>query len=190
MPRSGWSNVSAGYLEGRATLYLPAPWNNVFSNNKLVLLPLIEYNLSIHAHLLGLTNYCCLVMLAFHLPCPSKSSYVFLFVWPHPWMLCIVHGRICVDHIMIIMITIVQVSPSGSRCVQALSWLCSVQVTIYLTSPSGTRSTLLSRRSYDRSADGFNSWSFMTTHCWGESPNGIWRLEIRNGDSVGNYWWQ
>jgi len=61
----------------------------------------------------------------------------------------------------------------------------NLQVTVYLTSPSGTRSTLLTRRSYDRSADGFNSWSFMTTHCWGESPNGVWRLEVRNGDSVG-----
>jgi len=60
-----------------------------------------------------------------------------------------------------------------------------VQVTIYLRSPSGTRSTLLTRRSYDRSADGFNSWSFMTTHCWGESPSGVWTLEVRNGDSVG-----
>lgn len=58
------------------------------------------------------------------------------------------------------------------------------QVTVYLTSPSGTRSTLLTRRAYDRSADGFSSWSFMSTHCWGESPNGVWTLEVRNGDSV------
>jgi len=64
---------------------------------------------------------------------------------------------------------------------------CFVQVTIYLTSPSGTRSTLLTRRVYDRSTDGFNSWSFMSTHCWGESPNGVWTLEVRNGDSVSKY---
>jgi len=63
----------------------------------------------------------------------------------------------------------------------------SVQVIVYLTSPSGTRSTLLTRRSYDRSNDGFNSWSFMTTHCWGESPNGVWMLEVHNGDSVGKH---
>ena len=25
----------------------------------------------------------------------------------------------------------------------------------------------------------------MTTHCWGESPNGIWSLEVHNGASVG-----
>jgi len=64
---------------------------------------------------------------------------------------------------------------------------CFVQVTVYLTSPAGTRSTLLTQRAYDRSADGFNFWSFMTTHCWGESPNGVWTLEVRNGNNVGEY---
>jgi subtilisin-like proprotein convertase family protein len=59
------------------------------------------------------------------------------------------------------------------------------QISIYLTSPSGTRSTLLLQRSSDRSGDGFNAWPFMTTHNWGESPLGMWRLEVRNGASVG-----
>ncbi|CAF1249935.1 unnamed protein product [Adineta steineri] len=49
---------------------------------------------------------------------------------------------------------------------------------IFLTSPMGTNSTLLGRRVEDDSPDGFNSWPFMTVHNWGESPRGIWTLEI------------
>ena len=59
------------------------------------------------------------------------------------------------------------------------------QVALYLTSPAGTRSTMLSQRDSDRTGDGFNGWPFMTTHNWGESPTGVWRLEVRNGASVG-----
>lgn len=52
-------------------------------------------------------------------------------------------------------------------------------VTIYLTSPMGTRSILLSTRveDYD-SEDGFRHWPFMTTHTWGEDPQGEWTLEV------------
>lgn len=49
---------------------------------------------------------------------------------------------------------------------------------IYLTSPMGTNSTLLGRRIEDDSPDGFNNWPFMTVHNWGESPRGMWTLEI------------
>jgi len=51
---------------------------------------------------------------------------------------------------------------------------------IYLMSPHGTRSTLLHNRPSDFSNSGFTNWPFMTTHCWGESPNGKWTLEIHN----------
>ena len=51
---------------------------------------------------------------------------------------------------------------------------------IYLTSPAGTRSTLLDTRPYDYSLTGFNNWPFMTTHSWGENPRGKWLLEIHN----------
>lgn len=61
------------------------------------------------------------------------------------------------------------------------------QIQLFLTSPSGTRSTLLGRRSRDSSSDGFNAWPFMTTHCWGEDPKGTWSLQARNGDSVGEW---
>uniref|UniRef100_A0A2D4HPJ1 P/Homo B domain-containing protein n=1 Tax=Micrurus lemniscatus lemniscatus TaxID=129467 RepID=A0A2D4HPJ1_MICLE len=49
---------------------------------------------------------------------------------------------------------------------------------IYLTSPSGTRSQLLSNRLFDHSMEGFKNWEFMTTHCWGEKAAGDWILEI------------
>ncbi|CAI5786880.1 convertase subtilisin kexin type 5 isoform X2 [Podarcis lilfordi] len=49
---------------------------------------------------------------------------------------------------------------------------------IYLTSPSGTKSQLLANRLFDHSMEGFKSWEFMTTHCWGEKAAGDWILEI------------
>lgn len=51
---------------------------------------------------------------------------------------------------------------------------------IYLTSPMGTRSTLLDARPQDYSSSGYIDWPFMTTHSWGEDPNGRWVLEIHN----------
>ncbi|XP_053210357.1 furin-like protease 1 isoform X2 [Panonychus citri] len=51
---------------------------------------------------------------------------------------------------------------------------------IYLTSPAGTRSTLLEQRPMDNSHSGFQDWPFMTVHSWGENPNGIWKLEVHN----------
>lgn len=51
---------------------------------------------------------------------------------------------------------------------------------IALTSPNGTRSILLTRRERDQSPEGFQDWTLMTVHCWGESPIGTWKLEIYN----------
>uniref|UniRef100_A0A915BT12 Neuroendocrine convertase 2 n=1 Tax=Parascaris univalens TaxID=6257 RepID=A0A915BT12_PARUN len=52
--------------------------------------------------------------------------------------------------------------------------------TLYLVSPAGTRTMILSRRPKDDdSKDGFTNWPFMTTHTWGENPRGRWRLTAR-----------
>ncbi|GLH10076.1 Furin-like protease 1, isoforms 1/1-X/2 [Gryllus bimaculatus] len=51
---------------------------------------------------------------------------------------------------------------------------------IHLTSPAGTRTTLLARRPHDVSRAGFQNWPFMSVHTWGEKPFGIWILEIHN----------
>lgn len=58
---------------------------------------------------------------------------------------------------------------------------------IYLTSPMGTRSTLLAPRSHDFSSDGFNDWAFMTTHSWDEDPYGEWVLEIENTSDASDF---
>ncbi|XP_075979647.1 furin-like protease 1 isoform X2 [Anticarsia gemmatalis] len=51
---------------------------------------------------------------------------------------------------------------------------------IALTSPAGTKVTLLAPRPHDSSRAGFNSWPFMSVHMWGESPLGHWQLEVTN----------
>ncbi|XP_067934340.1 furin-like protease kpc-1 [Watersipora subatra] len=63
------------------------------------------------------------------------------------------------------------------------SWRGDLQ--IWLTSPSGTRSSLLTSRVNDNSRTGFNEWGFLTTHNWGETSQGEWILEIANGYRAG-----
>lgn len=42
------------------------------------------------------------------------------------------------------------------------------------------RSMILSKRvNDDDRRDGFTKWPFMTTHAWGEYPQGDWLLEVR-----------
>ncbi|RWS26049.1 Neuroendocrine convertase 1-like protein, partial [Leptotrombidium deliense] len=50
---------------------------------------------------------------------------------------------------------------------------------IYLQSPSGAVSMLLSQRPRDKSGIGFTNWTFTTVHFWGEKPRGHWKLIIR-----------
>ncbi|XP_061555258.1 proprotein convertase subtilisin/kexin type 5-like [Phycodurus eques] len=58
-------------------------------------------------------------------------------------------------------------------------------LSIALTSPSGTVSQLLDKRPHDNSTEGFHQWEFMTTHCWGERADGEWTLNIRDSPSQG-----
>lgn len=51
---------------------------------------------------------------------------------------------------------------------------------IHLTSPSGTRSTLLPKRPSDMNKGGFNQWAFLSVHFWEENPRGTWKLEIED----------
>lgn len=52
-------------------------------------------------------------------------------------------------------------------------------VTMYLTSPMGTTSMILSQRpNDDDDKNGFTRWPFMTTHTWAELSRGIWTLDI------------
>ncbi|XP_054715875.1 neuroendocrine convertase 1-like [Uloborus diversus] len=51
---------------------------------------------------------------------------------------------------------------------------------IYLFSPSGSVSMILSRRERDTSAIGFKNWTFLSVHFWGENPAGEWKLLVRD----------
>jgi len=56
------------------------------------------------------------------------------------------------------------------------------KLTILLTSPMGTRSTLLPLRPRDTKAK-LMAWKFLTVHCWGEDPKGKWTLTISHDGS-------
>jgi len=66
--------------------------------------------------------------------------------------------------------------------VQAVVTLNSTRrgaVQIFMRSPMGTRSMILSERpNDDDNQDGFTKWPFMTTHTWAEYPRGKWSLEL------------
>ena len=64
----------------------------------------------------------------------------------------------------------------------SLSYSVRGDVSIYLTSPSGTRTTLLPSRHKDTSPGGFNDWPFMSVWLWGEDPRGVWTVEVEIGD--------
>ncbi|XP_075037384.1 neuroendocrine convertase 1 [Mixophyes fleayi] len=49
---------------------------------------------------------------------------------------------------------------------------------ITLTSPSGTKTVLLTERERDTSTNGFRNWAFMSVHTWGEDPAGVWTVKI------------
>ena len=55
-------------------------------------------------------------------------------------------------------------------------------LTIYLTSPMGTQSTLLPTRPRDNKSK-LMAWKFLTVHCWGENPTGKWTLRISHQGS-------
>ncbi|KYN27190.1 Neuroendocrine convertase 2, partial [Trachymyrmex cornetzi] len=61
---------------------------------------------------------------------------------------------------------------------------------LFLTSPMGTRSMILSRRvNDDDHRDGFTKWPFMTTHTWGEYPQGTWLLEVSFNTQTPQHGW-
>jgi len=51
-------------------------------------------------------------------------------------------------------------------------------VMVSLVSAQGTTSKLATARQHDRSSDGFVDWTFSTVRCWGEKPEGTWKLIV------------
>ncbi|CAH8587632.1 unnamed protein product [Heterobilharzia americana] len=71
--------------------------------------------------------------------------------------------------------------------VQAKVTLSSAQrgeIELWLTSPAGTVSQLLSKRPKDIDVAGFHAWPFMSVHYWGELANGTWKLTVKSGNAV------
>uniref|UniRef100_A0A8C7EKL3 Proprotein convertase subtilisin/kexin type 4 n=1 Tax=Neovison vison TaxID=452646 RepID=A0A8C7EKL3_NEOVI len=62
----------------------------------------------------------------------------------------------------------------------SLSYSRRGDLEISLTSPMGTRSTLVAIRPLDVSGQGYNNWIFMSTHFWDEDPQGLWTLGLEN----------
>ncbi|XP_045614790.2 proprotein convertase subtilisin/kexin type 4 [Procambarus clarkii] len=53
-------------------------------------------------------------------------------------------------------------------------------LSIFIVSPTGTTSQVLTHRPADNSTMGFNPWGFMSVHFWGEHPSGTWTVAIKN----------
>lgn len=66
-----------------------------------------------------------------------------------------------------------------------ISWPERGRVTVSLTSPSGTTSNLLPRRSGDIYPNSYNNWPFLSVHFWGETPAGSWTVNITFDDVFG-----
>ncbi|KAI1230577.1 hypothetical protein IHE44_0010043 [Lamprotornis superbus] len=62
----------------------------------------------------------------------------------------------------------------------SLSYSRRGDLVVALSSPMGTTSTLVTVRPYDTSQDGYQDWTFMSTHFWDENPKGIWMLQLEN----------
>ncbi|CAL8074020.1 unnamed protein product [Calicophoron daubneyi] len=58
------------------------------------------------------------------------------------------------------------------------------EIELWLTSPMGTVSKLLSKRPKDVDVAGFHAWPFMSVHFWGELANGTWKLTVHSGNAV------
>jgi len=59
-------------------------------------------------------------------------------------------------------------------------------LSIDLQSASDTTTMLLSERPNDKSTTGFQNWTFMSVHNWGEQPHGQWKLSIRDKAGTSN----
>ncbi len=55
---------------------------------------------------------------------------------------------------------------------------------VYLQSPSGTLSTLLLERPFDKRPQSYKKWPLMSLHFWGENPTGEWLLSVANANIV------
>merc|ERR1712127_58121 len=73
------------------------------------------------------------------------------------------------------------------QCKISLTYVPRGNLMILLTSPSGSRSTLLFPRPRDTLGQSFDDWPFLSVHFWGESTAGTWTLEVVNMGADRNF---
>ena len=84
----------------------------------------------------------------------------------------------CYDRVSVLEHVVVQVTlsfnvsdgPPGGRG----------NITMTLTSPRNTSSTILHERERDTVSEGYDNWPFLSVHFWGEFPTGNWTLTVQN----------
>jgi len=69
------------------------------------------------------------------------------------------------------------------QCKISLNYSPRGNLMIVLTSPSGTKSTMLFPRPRDTLGSSFDEWPFLSVHFFGESTAGTWTLEVINAGS-------
>lgn len=67
--------------------------------------------------------------------------------------------------------------------VLTLSYSRRGDITVTAVSPSGTETTLMRSRDWDKSTSGFQEWPLMSVHTWGEDPKGVWRFRVHDSNS-------
>ncbi|CAG2065971.1 unnamed protein product, partial [Timema podura] len=55
---------------------------------------------------------------------------------------------------------------------------------LFLISPSGTTSQILTRRKNDSAKSGFLNWDFVSVHFWDENSIGSWELVLNNHSNI------
>ncbi|KAL1117733.1 hypothetical protein AAG570_004048 [Ranatra chinensis] len=66
------------------------------------------------------------------------------------------------------------------QCKISLRFFPRGNLRLVLSSPQGTRSTLLMERPRDVVSSNFDDWPFLSVHYWGENPVGRWTLQVVN----------
>ena len=58
--------------------------------------------------------------------------------------------------------------------------LCSQPVRTVVVKPPSSPRLPVCPRPFDVSGQGYNNWTFMSTHFWDEDPRGLWTLVLEN----------
>ena len=91
-------------------------------------------------------------------------------------MLCLNQIDECYDKVSYLEHVVVQVSLYFEG--ENANYAQRGQITMNLTSPRQTTSTILPLRPRDDQNEKYDNWSFLSVHFWGEYPTGTWTLTV------------